>query len=346
MNRSFPFLLGLLVAGPVSAQLPSLSKVGEIGCSDCGGAAQFGTIMDVAATDSGAVLVVGTDTPTLRMFDRSGKVLWTSGRDGTGPGEFRRATSAAIGLRGVQVVDMTLRRITRLDHGGQPTGSAPINGFAAAVGARGTSGEMVLLLDDFQGTFSLYRWGTADSGSAIGKVPRSASAQSGMLAIPSIAVDPSGGIAVLRDPNEYRILKISPAGHVTGEISRDIPRVARTAAEIAAIERRRAAARVRMADERARRGGSPPVIRPAVNELKPHIAINGLRFDGAGRLWAKTMRGTDSSTVFDLFEPDGRYLGEVVVPAIIGTYSIAGRWFVADVESQDGTSRIGLWQLR
>jgi hypothetical protein len=47
-----------------------------------------------------------------------------------------------------------------------------------------------------------------------------------------------------------------------------------------------------------------------------------------------------------LFAPDGRYLGEVVVPAIIGTYSIAGRWFVADVESQDGTSRIGLWQLR
>jgi hypothetical protein len=110
--------------------------------------------MDVAAADSGAVLVVGSDAPTLRMFDRSGKVLWTSGRDGTGPGEFRLATSAAIGPRGVQVVDMTL------------------------------------------------------------------------------------------------------------------------------------------------------------------------------------------------FAPDGRYLGEVVVPAIIGTYSIAGRWFVADVESQDGTSRIGLWQLR
>jgi hypothetical protein len=95
-------------------------------------------------------------------------------------------------------------------------------------------------LVDFQGTLSLYRWGTADSGSAIGKVPRSASAQSSMLAIPSIAVDASGGIAVLRDPNEYRILKMSPDGHVTGEISRDIPRVARSAAEIAAIERRRA----------------------------------------------------------------------------------------------------------
>jgi hypothetical protein len=57
----------------------------------------------------------------------------------------------------VQVVDMTLRRITRLDLAGRPVASAPIQGFASAVGVRGKSGEMVLLLDDFRGAFTLQR---------------------------------------------------------------------------------------------------------------------------------------------------------------------------------------------
>jgi hypothetical protein len=153
----FCTLFALLVTTPAIAQLPTLIRVAEIGCSDCGEAAQFASIMDVVVTDSGAVLVVGTDAPTLRMFDRSGRVLWMSGRSGTGPGEYRLATSAAIGPRGVQVVDMTLRRITRLDLAGRPVASAPIQGFASAVGVRGKSGEMVLLLDDFRGAFTLQR---------------------------------------------------------------------------------------------------------------------------------------------------------------------------------------------
>ena len=339
-------LVALLVAAPAAAQLPTLTRVGEIGCSDCATPARFATIMDVAATDSGGVLVVGSEEPTLRMFDRSGKILWTAGRNGTGPGEYRLAMKAAIGARGIQVVDMTLRRITRLDQGGGTVGSNSLNGFASAVGAKGRTGEMVVLLDDFRGTFTLQRWGTTDSGMVVGTVPRSAAAQTGKLTIPSIAVDPSGRLAVLRDPDEYRILRMSADGQVVGELVRDIARVKRTPAELAAMERRQTASRERMNTERGRSGASPPVFRPPADDLKPHVAINGLRYDDSGRLWAKTMRGNESSTVFDLFAADGRYLGEVRIPAAIGTFSIAGRWFVADVESEDGTPRIGIWQLR
>ena len=342
----FLSLAALIGAIPAAAQLPTLTRVSEIGCSDCGTAAQFASILDVAATDSGGVLVVGSDAPMLRLFDRSGKVLWTAGRNGTGPGEYRLAMRAAMSPRVVQVVDMTLRRITRLDADGGLVGSTPVKGFASAVGVKGRTGEMVVLIDDFRGTFTLQRWGTSDSGAVIGTVPKSAAAQSGTLTIPSIAVDAGGRIAVLRDPNEYRILRMSADGQVLGEVTRDIPRVKRTAGEIAAIERRRAAAREKMGTERGRSGASPPLLRPPADDLKPHLAINGLRYDDSGRLWAKTMRGNESSTVFDLFAADGRYLGELTVPGAIGTFSIAGRWFVADVESEDGTPRIGIWQLR
>src|SRR5688500_2684105 len=102
------------VALTASAQVPTLTRVGEIGCSDCGSAPQFATITDVAVTDSGGVLVLSSEAPTLRFFDRSGAVRWTSGRTGTGPGEYRLPIRVVIGPHGIQVVDVTQRRITRL----------------------------------------------------------------------------------------------------------------------------------------------------------------------------------------------------------------------------------------
>ena len=341
-------LLACLTATDLPAQLPTVARVGEIGCSDCGTAAQFATIRDVAVTDSGFVLVVSSEAPTLRLFDRDGRVRWTAGREGTGPGEYRLPTRAAFGPRGVQVVDMTLRRITRVDGEGKFVSSAPIGGFAASVGARGRSGEVVILVDDFRGTFTLSRWSTNDSGVSIGAVPKSAAAQAGTLTIPSIAVSPAGQIAVARDPNEYRILVLSPTGQTIRELARDIPRLKRTPEEIEAIERRRQAATSRFRQERGQRGSSAPTppIRPPSDELKPHITIDGLRFDDAGRLWARTMRGNERSTVFDLFAPDGRYLGEVTLPAYVGTFALAGRWLVTDSESPDGTPRIVFWEVR
>ena len=78
MRFAFVSVCLSLVAAGAMAQLPTLTRVGEIGCSDCGTAAQFATIRDVMVTDSGAVLVVGSEDPTLRFFDRSGAVRWSS----------------------------------------------------------------------------------------------------------------------------------------------------------------------------------------------------------------------------------------------------------------------------
>ena len=350
MRRVLAFLVtaGLLSIN-LPAQVPTLARVSEIGCSDCGTAAQFATIRDVMVTDSGSVLVVSSEAPTLRFFERGGAIRWSVGRSGTGPGEYRLPIRAALGPTGIQVVDMTSRRITRLDGGGKFASSAPLAGFAAAVGARGRSGEIVVLVDDFRGTFTLQRWSATDSAKVIGVVPRSAAADAGRLTIPSIAVATSGQIAVLRDPNEYRIILLSATGETITEMVRDIPRIKRTPAEIEAMERRAEAAASRVRSELGQRGGgssgrSP--IRASSSDLKPHVSIDGLRFDDAGRLWAKTMRGNENSTVFDLFASDGKYLGEVPVPAVIGTFSVAGRWFAADVESADGTPRIVLFEIR
>ena len=81
-------------------------------------------------------------------------------------------------------------------------------------------------------------------------------------------------------------------------------------------------------------------------DLKPHAAIDGLRFDDTGRLWVRTMRGDHTRTILDVFSPSGSYLGEVVVPFPMGAFSLAGRRLAADVEADDGTRRVMIWEVR
>src|SRR5829696_6015535 len=106
-------------ANIAAAQVPRVQRVVEIGCEDCGDARQLASTWDVAVTEAGDVLVVDRDAPTLRMFDKLGRPLWSRGRPGAGPGEYRYAMRAAVAPDGsVQVVDMRLRRLTRLARDG------------------------------------------------------------------------------------------------------------------------------------------------------------------------------------------------------------------------------------
>ncbi|MGQ0647334.1 MAG: 6-bladed beta-propeller [Gemmatimonadaceae bacterium] len=333
----------------VSQPPPQLTRVIEIGCADCGSPAQFSQILDVAVDDSGRVLIVDNEAPMLRFFDRSGRWLWSEGADGMGPGEFRRPMRAAIGPRSLQVVDMTQRRVSRLGLDGKFVNSAVVRGFPAATAARGRSGELVLLIDDFRGARTLQRWTAADSGADVGPVPRPETPTPGVISFPSIAVAPDGEFAHVRDGNDYRIDRLSAAGKVLGTIIRDIQQVKRTDAEIAAMERRRRSIAARV---RAERGGAAPK-GPAPNlrvsgdpELKPHIAIDGLRYDAAARLWVRTLRGDGTVTVFDVFAPGGAYVGEVRVPGDVGAVSFAGRLMAAATVSDDGFPSVVVYEVR
>ena len=337
-----------LVGTAATAQsIPRLVQVGSIGCAECGGAARFATISDVTVTDSGQVLVVGSEAPTLRLFDRTGRVIWTAGRDGTGPGEYRRPMRASIGQSGIQVVDMALRRLSRLSGDGTFQSSAPIAGFPAGAAARNGSSDVVLIVDNFTGPKGLERWTLGDSGRPVGSVPPVQGAQPGTIAFPSVAVALSGDIALLPDGNVYLIHRFAASGAPSGTWQRQIERVKRTPAEIAALERIRQRAAARASAEVGRGRGAPPPLRASgSDDLKPHIAIDGLRFDDAGRLWVRTMRGDEASTILDVFAPDGRFIGEVIVPTAIAAFSLGGRWLAADTEAADGTRVVRIWEVR
>lgn len=244
---------------PAIAQPPRPTLVRTIGCGECGGPAEFGAILDVAVDDSGGVLLLTNDAPFVRRFAPDGAHRWSVGAAGSGPGEYRRAIWGILAPGGAQVVDMSARRVTRLDGRGTLVSSGTFRGFPAAVAAEGNSGAFVILVDDFRGGYRLERWTPGDSGKPHHAIPPAAEPRApGTIVFTSLAAARDGTIAFVRDINAYAILVLGPNGAVLRAITRDIPQARRTPEEVEAQERLRARTAARAAARvSAERGAAP-----------------------------------------------------------------------------------------
>ena len=336
-----PGALLLLAAGsPLAAQVPAVARVLTIGCESCGDATQFGSIWDVSISSRGELLVTDRDAPVLRRFDATGKPVWSGGSKGKGPGEYSLPIRAALTSRGMLIVDMTNARVTDLTESGSVRATTTVTTMpmAAQVNDRG---DLWIANDNFRGTLRLFRRLGTDS-------LREAQTLQGSKANVAIAVAPDGSIAAMLDTKKYEIVRFDAQGTKLPSIVRDIPQVRRTPEEEAEVRERMNRARGMVAAESKARGGrtSPPVFRQEELSLKDHLVIDGLRFDPSGRLWVHTQRGTQSTTVFDVFAPNGGYLGGVTIPMKITSYSLAGSWLATAGENDDGIPVVTVWKVR
>ena len=87
----------------------------------------FGVVWRIATDDSGQVYVLDRQLSEVRVFDRDhGRYLRTVGREGEGPGEFRRPTDMFfLSGRDLAVVQVFPPRIEILSREGVPTGELP-----------------------------------------------------------------------------------------------------------------------------------------------------------------------------------------------------------------------------
>jgi len=338
-----------LAVAPAHSQVPRLERLTEIGCQDCGDARQLSSTWDVAVNEAGDVLVIDRDAPTLRMFDRTGRSVWGRGRPGAGPGEYRFAMRAAMGPGGtVHVVDMRLRRLTRLASDGTIAKSLTIPFFVVGSAARGRQGELVFLSDDFNSTGTLYRWSaTEDVPVKLLSFPTPPPGEASLSG--SVAVAPNGVVAYLSTADTYAIHRLTPAGQPLPALVRDIPRPRRTPEEIAALKGRMSmvGAAAKASQEQKQAGASKSLLSDDDRfQFKPHTGTDALRYDDAGRLWVRTMRGTTSTTVFDIFAPTGAFVGEVTMPLRVDAYSLAGSYLATATERDDGTPIVVLWSVK
>jgi 6-bladed beta-propeller len=72
------------------------------------------------AADDSLILAFDDGDRALKAFSLQGALLWSFGREGAGPGEFRKVRDISIGIDGdVLVVDQSNRRLTVVDRSGR-----------------------------------------------------------------------------------------------------------------------------------------------------------------------------------------------------------------------------------
>lgn len=187
---------------------------------------------------------------------------------------------------------------------------------------------MTVVSDDYRGSIEILEW---RRGSAVRRRsalrfgdPRPGTS----VVLPALARAPDGTAAAV-PTSEYAVVRLDTAFQLTDVIKRSVERQPRTATEREVL-RSRLVWRVR-----ALRATEGPVSGASsgrgtgtslLDQPTPPLMIDPLRFDETGRLWVHTQRGTQSRSVFDLFDTRGAFLSEVLVPGRLTAWGVgAGR---------------------
>lgn len=339
-------------AGSVWGETVTLLEEASIGVLE--GAEEYiiGRIGGVAITPEGTVLLVDEQAKALREYEADGSYLRTIGRAGSGPGEYQRPAGVVVLPDGrIALRDFGNARINIYSAQGESLDHWPIpGGFSTSdplrVDSAGRVYTAVITDRKEDGTFrtGLLRFapdGTPldtlrppDLGVAAARlVARSGNGQSRSVSFRSVPFAPG------------EVWEIAPSGHFVTAATNRYSIQHRPASGLALrIERVRELVAVYPDEERAQREVVVWGMRrtdpkwswsgPDIPDTKP--PIRSLMVGQDGRLWVQVSQPGErfepevperrpgeperpvldwrEPTVYDVFEPDGRYLGEVRLP--------------------------------
>lgn len=328
------------------AEVPELEMVAEWGCDACEGPDLLGAVEQVTVAPDGTVFVTDAYEPVVRRFTVGGEPI-AFGREGQGPGEFGLAWNIdVVGESVIEIIDVQLRRLTRLDFDGNVLSTRSLPRFPTAASYSRSQRAWFLSAMDFStqsATVMRLDDGSEDLVAAAGgDFPLDEDGE--VARFFPIAARPDGGVAIGDGEIEYRVRLYDDTGAASGDIHRPIERVAKSPEELDAERRRRQGTSLRaVAMTAAEGGGSSPA--PRVDPLKRHFHLNSFRYDEVGRLWVLTGRGNESHSIFDLFDETGDFLGDLVVPGRVTRFAVAGTWLVTAAFSDDYFPVVRLWQV-
>ncbi len=285
----------------------------------------FGVIGDLTLDAEGSVYLLDRQLSEIKVFDAEGMYLRTIGREGEGPGEFRRPSSVLVLPDGnVGVVQPRPGAIVMLTPMGDPVGNYPIaseqDGFRMVNDARYRGGSLVMLATEMQRTDTSFDRTSRlvrldDRGVEVAKYMEKHDATSmanlviredGGNGYPWV-LGPTGRVAMSRD-REYQIEVYEVDGELAYTIERAWEPMMRDAQEIEEA-RERLSRNVRF---RRRRGSSAPKYEVSDRAR----AVRWMEFDDQGNLWvingqAAKASGNGSLATFDVFDPSGRFSRQV-----------------------------------
>jgi hypothetical protein len=297
----------------------------------------FGRIGALAVDDGGRIWVIEAQAREVRVFDGAGAHVRSFGREGEGPGEFREPSSLLFDpAGGVWIRDARNRRYSRWDTTGVEleTRRMEMRGIRLAFDGGMTADGRLFDVDQVpsgdggaevpplmmqaglgsaeEQLRAAFRTDGAPVEDASIPLPRLDSPPV-VFAVQGVAVgapfmprihwffDP-GGWLWFGSSDRYRIVRRSFAGDTAQIIERDHEPLPVTSQEVDAWLAGRGPQRVLEA------GGS--IDRSRIPSTRP--VFEDLIVDDEAHLWVRMVTADD--VTFDVFDPEGRYLGPVSTP--------------------------------
>lgn len=299
----------------------------------------------------------------VKLFDASGKLVRTVGRDGEGPGEYRSAYVATAGDRLI-VQDVTLGRASVFDSAGRFVTSWRTTCCAPAAPEVDAQGNVIIWSPSSESSHVYVRYRQDGTVLDTLTLPPFPAARLWELHTgfghwsTTIPLTPSAHAAVL--PATGMIYGWSGTYTLVATRSgRDTAFLFSLEAPPSTIsEGRRAAATARITTFLDKNGRNIGGVAPEEIARVIHVsdvptvapAFVGLRADRAGRIWVERDPGDDSlHSRYDVFSGTGTYLGPVRAPVRLARYENTD-WgdstVVTIAESADGLPSIVRYRLR
>ncbi len=299
----------------------------RIGAADGDGPDLFGRITDLAVDPAGRIYVFDGQAQELRIFGRDGLHIRTVGRKGGGPGEFEQVIGMDWSPNGdLWLVDPSNNRISVIDTSGTYVTSHPALGGIVVLpwpGGFDDRGSFYNYgLDPNPGDEDFFplvfiRFDDEMTPVDTAQVPRYQGEQDfferrdgGNFMRASVPHSPSLTWRFTRTGDfwfaltgEYQIVQRTFAGDTVRIVSKDFTPVPVTSEDIEEAREN--------LEWFTRQGGEIDLSR--IPATKP--ALRGFFFDADGNIWVEPVVAAEQQgRVFELFDPDGRFLGEILLP--------------------------------
>ena len=313
----------------------------RIGSMDGDGPDSFGDIAGIAVDGVGRIWVLDGQAQELRVFDADGRYVRTAARKGGGPGELRQAAGVFVTSdgSGIVVADYGNQRYARFDSVGRYLGGTrrpfiyrrfPLVGGVDSTGAV-IEENIIYPTETTPQRAVAFRVDTAGVVTDTVDMP---TYEAEMVMITNERGQPLQGLTVPFTPNlayhvdprgylwhgvndQYRLVQSSFAGDTV----RVIERVA-TALPVTSKDVEEA---LEGWDEFERRGGR--LDRSRIPKTRPFF--DAMWTDDRGYLWVRPdAAGEQRARAFDVFDPDGRYLGRATTDFQLNHW--VGPWVIGD----------------
>jgi len=339
----------------------------RIGVREGGDAYTFGDVRAMAVGLDGIVYVYDASMRALRSYDTAGHYIRTIGRDGAGPGEYRDVVGLATSRDGrLFLRDPRLGRIVQFTAAGEPLGSWQL--------PSGLYGDDALMFDTSGNVYAKVVTGAIRPGAPwpMGFVKLDANGvivdtvESPKWAEASVTSVPYGpevlwtrhpfGFEVTAFGARYAVELRQPDGLVLRLERAGLPGL-----KISDAERRELSAIVAAEHLDPDEINNPPA--GTIPSVKP--ALRALKTGADGRLWVRPYMPSVENTApvdttlpliqrsrrwsepdaWDVFEPDGRFLGRLQLPERATPHVMRGEFVWGTVLEQDDLPYVVRWRI-